>query len=190
MTKRKVQSALIAFGANVALGNKSLAQTILDAVARLTLPNLTLRQMSPLYATPCFPVGAGPDYVNAVALMDSGLEPAELLAHLHAVEADFGRDRVVRWGQRTLDLDLLALGDLVLPDGATQDHWRGLDPALQSQLAPQQLILPHPRLQDRAFVLVPMADVAPDWRHPGLGLTVREMLGKLEIAEIRAVTPL
>lgn len=172
------------------MGDKSLVQTILDAVTTLSIPELTLRQMSRLYSTPCFPVGAGPDYVNAVALMDTELDGQDLLAHLHAVEAAFGRDRVVRWGQRTLDLDLLALGDMVLPDAATQDHWRGLDAAVQAQIAPSQLILPHPRLQDRAFVLVPMADVAPDWRHPRLGLTVAQMLDKLEIAEIRAVRPL
>jgi len=187
---RKGEPALIAFGANVALDGKSLALTLLDAAAALASPDLTLRQMSGLYATPCFPPGAGPDYVNAVALFDTALPAPALLDRLHAVEVAFGRDRVVRWGQRTLDLDLLALGDLVLPDAAGQDHWRDLAPALQSQIAPQQLILPHPRLQDRAFVLVPMADVAPDWRHPRLGQTVTEMLARLQTAEIAAVTPL
>ena len=187
---RNVQPALVAFGANVARDGKSLAQTVLDAAAALVSADVTLRQMSRLYATPCFPAGAGPDYVNAVALIDTGLDAPALLDHLHAVEAGFGRDRVVRWGQRTLDLDLLALGDAVLPDAATQDHWRNLAPAEQSQIAPDCLILPHPRLQDRAFVLVPMADVAPDWRHPRLGQTVLEMLSRLQSAEIAAVTPL
>ena len=71
-----------------------------------------------------------------------------------------------------------------------RQHWRDLAPADQSRLAPTTLILPHPRLQDRAFVLVPMADIAPDWRHPVLGLTVTEMLARLDPADIRAVTPL
>jgi 2-amino-4-hydroxy-6-hydroxymethyldihydropteridine diphosphokinase len=112
------------------------------------------------------------------------------LSRLHAIEARFGRERVRRWGPRTLDLDLLAYGELVLPDAVTQDRWRGLSPADQATQAPAELILPHPRLQDRAFVLVPLADVAPDWRHPRLGLTVLEMLNRLELAEIAAVTPL
>lgn len=146
--------------------------------------------MSRLFSTPCFPVGAGPDYVNAAALIETELTPEGLLRRLHEVEAMFGRQRVQRWGQRTLDLDLLAYGDLVLPDGATQDHWRALALDQQTKEAPQELILPHPRLQDRAFVLVPLAEIAPDWRHPRLGLTVRQMLSRLEMAEIDAVRPL
>ena len=187
---RKVQSILVAFGANQPTQGRTLAQTVRDAADALVSPDLTLHRMSRLFATPCFPVGAGPDYVNAVAEFHTSLEAGAVLARLHAVEAAFGRDRVVRWGQRTLDLDLLALDDIVLPDAATQDHWRRLDPALQAQIAPSQLILPHPRLQDRAFVLVPLAEVAPEWRHPRLGQSVLEMLARLETAEIAAVCPL
>ena len=98
--------------------------------------------------------------------------------------------REQRWGMRTLDIDLLALGDSVLPDAQTQDAWRDLAPETQARLAPDRLILPHPRLQDRAFVLVPLADVAPDWRHPRLGLTVRQMLEALPAADREAVKPL
>ena len=64
-----------------------------------------------------------------------------------------------------------------------QEHWRDLDPALQAAAAPDRLILPHPRLQDRAFVLVPLADVAPDWRHPVLGQTVRRCWRRCPQAE-------
>lgn len=146
--------------------------------------------MSRLFATPCFPPGAGPDYVNAAAVIATSLDPPTLLGHLNAIEDRFGRQRVQRWGQRTLDLDLLAYEDLVLPDAATHDHWRNLPPEAQVRQAPDTLILPHPRLQDRAFVLVPLAEIAPDWRHPRLGITVLEMLNRLEMAEIAAVTPL
>ena len=146
--------------------------------------------MSRLFATPCFPPGAGPDYVNAAAVIATSLDPPTLLGHLNAIEDRFGRQRVQRWGQRTLDLDLLAYEDLVLPDAATHDHWRNLSPDAQVRQAPDTLILPHPRLQDRAFVLVPLAEIAPDWRHPRLMITVLEMLNRLEMAEIAAVTPL
>jgi 2-amino-4-hydroxy-6-hydroxymethyldihydropteridine diphosphokinase len=186
---RHVRKYLVAFGANLESGDMTLAQTILAAAGALTLPDVTMVTMSRLFASPCFPAGAGPDYVNAAALVHSPLDPQAMLAHLHAVEAAFRRERLQRWGRRTLDLDLLA-GDAVLPDAETQTQWRNLAPADQMRLAPSQLILPHPRLQDRAFVLVPLADVAPDWRHPLLDLTVTQMLAQLDPADIRAVTPL
>ncbi len=101
------------------------------------------------------------------------------LAALHRIEAAFGRDRAGRWAPRRLDIDLIAMGDAVRPDRATQALWRDLPPERQAREAPGALILPHPRMQDRPFVLVPMAEVAPDWRHPLTGLTVREMLSRL-----------
>ena len=149
-----------------------------------------IRAVSRFFSTPCFPAGAGPDYVNAAALVETEAAPQEVLTLLHRVEADFGRARQQRWGMRTLDLDLVCWGDRVLPDAAAFDHWLNLPPDRQREAAPEQLILPHPRLQDRAFVLVPMAEVAPGWRHPVLGLTVNEMIERLPPDDVAAVTPL
>lgn len=187
---RKVQRTLVALGANLPREGVGLRETLLAATEALACPGVTIAARSRLYSTPCFPPGAGPDYINAAVALDSALPPPALLAHLHRIEAEFGRQRVQRWGQRTLDLDLIAMADMVLPDAPTQDRWRALPPEDQRRLAPDQLILPHPRLQDRAFVLVPLADVAPDWCHPRLGLTVRQMLDRLDLAEIAAVKPL
>lgn len=187
----KTVQALVAFGANLPFEGDPPETTLRRAAKALGEEGLSVLALSRLYATPCFPAGAGPDYVNAAAVLDVGavLDATSILQRLHRVEAHFGRLREQRWGMRTLDIDLLALGDSVLPDAATQDAWRDLAPEAQARLAPDRLILPHPRMQDRAFVLVPLADVAPDWLHPRLGLTVRQMLAALPQADRDAVKP-
>ena len=151
---------------------------------------LPVLRQSPLYRTPCFPAGAGPDYVNAAARLAGGHTPQEVLQILHRIEARHGRKRLQRWGGRTLDLDLLAAGDTVLPDAATQAAWRDLPAERQARDVPDRLILPHPRIQDRAFVLVPLCDVAPDWIHPLTGQTVAQMSAALSAADRAAVRPL
>jgi 2-amino-4-hydroxy-6-hydroxymethyldihydropteridine diphosphokinase len=162
------------------------------AVAALAEEGLVVHAVSRFYATPCFPAGAGPDYVNGAAVVEcpEAIDLASLLAALHRIEARFGRKRVQRWGMRTLDIDLLAMGDSVLPDAATQDRWRALPAEAQIGATPGELILPHPRIQDRAFVLVPLADVAPDWVHPRTGLSVRQMLAAVPAVDREAVKSL
>ena len=109
---------------------------------------------------------------------------------LHDIESLFGRARDVRWGQRSLDLDLLALGDVVQPDATVFQVWHDLEIEAQKRTAPDRLILPHPRLQERAFVLCPLSDVAADWVHPILGLSVTEMLGRLPKDDVESVVAL
>jgi 2-amino-4-hydroxy-6-hydroxymethyldihydropteridine diphosphokinase len=186
------QQLLVAFGANLPFDDCQPAETLQKTVEELSKDSFHLLGLSRFFATPCFPAGAGPDYVNAAAVLESTAQDdlASILARLHAVEARFGRKRVQRWGMRTLDIDLLAVGDSVLPDAATQDRWRLMPAEAQIRSTPDQLILPHPRLQDRAFVLVPLADVAPDWVHPRTGLSVRQMLEALPQADRDAVKPL
>lgn len=190
MTQRYT-GVLIALGGNLPWNGQDSVNILKAALAALDLEGLTLRRASHFYATPCFPAGAGPDYVNAAALLATDLTPPQILAALHRIEAAFGRDRSApqarRWGGRTLDLDLIAVDGEISPDPATWTHWRDLPPEDQIRTAPEHLILPHPRLQDRAFVLVPLADVAPDWRHPMLQKTVTELLQALPLHDIAAV---
>jgi 2-amino-4-hydroxy-6-hydroxymethyldihydropteridine diphosphokinase len=184
-----VRSALIALGANIVSPYGPPQQTLDAAVVQLARNIGKVTGKSRFFRTPCFPAGAGPDYVNAAIAIESVLDARALLAALHRIEADFGRERLQRWGMRTLDLDLVALDDLVLPDPDTHAAWRALPPDLQKMRAPDDLILPHPRLQDRAFVLVPLADVAPDWRHPILHLTVTQMRDGCPAADLAQVVP-
>lgn len=134
--------AYVGIGAN--LGDA--AQTVRAAAERLR--PLGLRRLSSLYRSA--PVdAAGPDFVNAVAELDSPLPPLALLRELQAIEQDFGRQRPYRNAPRTLDLDLLLHGE--------------------ARLAGEALTLPHPRLQQRAFVLQPLLELAPALLVPGLG---------------------
>lgn len=182
---------LVAFGANLPQNEHPPKETVRAALDALAEAGFAPIVTSSIYVTPCFPAGAGPDYVNAVAQINGASQrPEAILDVLHKIEARFGRTRENRWAGRTLDLDLIAMGDLVLPDAQTHRRWRELAPEDQARQAPDQLILPHPRLQDRAFVLVPLCDVAPDWRHPVLGLTARALLAALPAADVAAVKPL
>lgn len=145
---------------------------------------------SPLYQTPAFPAGAGPDFINAALTFEANLPARDVLAILHRIEAAAARVRDVRWGQRTLDLDLIACGSEILPTADVVQMWRDLPLDQQMEMTPDTLLLPHPRLQDRSFVLVPLADIAPGWVHPALGQSTAQMRDARPIAEIQSVKPL
>lgn len=182
--------AAIALGGNSTSVTGPAAKTIAAALGDITRDIGAIVAVSRFFRTPAFPLGSGPEFVNAAVVASTALDPGPLLAALHRIEARYGRMRTVRWGPRTLDLDLVAMGDLVLPDAATLRAWIGLPPDEQGRVAPDRLILPHPRLQDRGFVLIPLAEVAPLWRHPLTGLSVAEMADALPEAEKAAVRPL
>ncbi|HJW04810.1 MAG TPA: 2-amino-4-hydroxy-6-hydroxymethyldihydropteridine diphosphokinase [Azospira sp.] len=138
--------AFVALGANL---EDPAAQVRAALEALAALPGVRLIRASSLYRTAPVGVTGQPDYINAVAEVSTDLPPGELLAALFRIEEQFGRERHYRYAPRTLDLDLLLHDELVLhtPD----------------------LTLPHPRLHLRAFVLVPLAEIAPDLRLPGRG---------------------
>lgn len=188
MNVTSTSTYLIALGGNMPSVVGSPPKTLQSALERLDEMGGHVIAISKFYQTPCFPVGAGPDYVNAAAKIQYAGDPWAFLAMLHDVETEFGRERVQRWGRRTLDLDLVAAGQDVVPNVETYVNWRDLSVENQMQETPDQLILPHPRMQDRAFVLIPLLDIAADWRHPVLGRSVSEMTANLpEIARNEVV---
>lgn len=183
-------SKLIALGANLPSPAGPPRATLEAALAALEARGAVVTARSPWYRTPAFPPGAGPDFVNGVAALETAMTPAEVLSALHAIERDLGRDRRRRWAPRACDLDLLAWGDLVLPDRATVAEWIALAPEAQAERAPDGLVLPHPRLHERGFVLRPFVDVAPDWVHPLLGQSAQALLEALPADALAGVAPL
>ena len=181
---------LVAAGSNRFSSAGSPTETLAQAMKLLSREGRVIRAASRFFQTPCFPKGAGPDFVNAAFALELDGDAARALDLLHAVEAALGRERTTRWGQRTLDLDLLACGQQVRPNRTTVARWIDLPLDAQMRTAPEELVLPHPRIQDRAFVLVPLMDIAPEWVHPIIGMSVRQMLAAIPEAERNAVKPL
>lgn len=156
---------LVALGAN--LSNSAIGSP-LDACERaldcLTRRGVAVIKRSRWYQSAPVPRSDQPDYINGVALVSSARPPVDLLLLLHEIEVELGRKRERVNEAREIDLDLLCYGDQVI-------GW-----PVSPVSADNGLILPHPRLHDRAFVLLPLRDVAPDWRHPVSGQDVEAMI--------------
>jgi 2-amino-4-hydroxy-6-hydroxymethyldihydropteridine diphosphokinase len=158
-------------GANLASWAGAPEATLAAAARRLESLGRVARRSS-LYSTAPVGFAAQPRFVNAVVELETKLEPRELLDGLLAIEQKFGRDRMagVVNGPRTLDLDILLLGDL--------------------EISEQNLRIPHPRLTERAFVLVPLNEIAPHVVVPGSGRTVEELIDSLKKAKAGPSTSL
>jgi 2-amino-4-hydroxy-6-hydroxymethyldihydropteridine diphosphokinase len=128
-------------------------------LAALSRRGLRVVRRSRWFESAPVPASDQPWFVNGVAVVETSLSPADLLALLHEIERRFGRERREVNAARILDLDLIAYGDLVRTDSPP--------------------LLPHPRLHERAFVLLPLADVVPEWRHPADGRTLSAMIRAL-----------
>ena len=180
----------VAFGGNLPSSAGHPAETMRNTIKMISKDVGRIISVSRFFATPCFPAGSGPDYVNGALAIEANQPPHALLSALHRIEHHFDRERTKRWGARTLDLDLLSYDDQILPDKAAWRQWHDLSLEKQMVESPSDLILPHPRVQERAFVLVPLNDIAPDWVHPVLGKTVGDMVQALDPALISEVKPL
>ena len=165
-------------------------EIIASSISSLNLYGACIYKISKFYQTPAVPRGSGPDFINAAALITTALCPKKILKILHKIEQNNSRTRFKRWSPRTLDLDLLAVGNTISPDRMEFKHWMDLSRERQRCETPDTLILPHPRLHERAFVLRPLIDIAPDWLHPVLKRTVSEMLYELPEKAREEIRPL
>ena len=174
---------LIGLGANLPSGAGGPRDTLEAAIGELKSAGVSTLQRSRWFSSPAWPASDQPPYVNGVIAVATALEPEALLALLHRIETAFGRARTVPNAARPLDLDLLAYGDRVQAPAAG-----GLGAGGPGDRGPggRGPILPHPRLAERAFVLLPLADVAPDWRHPATGQPIQALIRALgDTAETR-----
>jgi len=158
---------LVALGSNVPGPWGNPRETVERALAELDRPPLRLAKASRLIRTAPMGEHDQPDFINAVAVIETQLEAPELLARLHDIELAADRRRSLRWGPRTLDLDLLDYDGCIISevDGERTRHG--------------PMVLPHPGIAHRAFVLGPIAEIAPDWRHPVTDKSAAEMLEEL-----------
>ena len=149
----------IGLGANLPSGVGPPRETLEEAVRRIAASGIEVARVSPWYESDPVPPSGQPRFVNGVAELRTSLEPAALLAALHGIERDLGRIRRIKWEARVVDLDLL-------------DHRGTID-----RSGPP--VLPHPRAGERPFVLLPLRDIAPCWRHPETGETIDRLIEAL-----------
>ena len=156
----------IALGSNTGdrLGN------IRQAVMLLEERSLRISASSDVFETPPWGMENQPRFLNACVLAETDILPRALLELLLNIESDLGRIRRYKWGPREIDLDLLFYDDQVFNESG--------------------LVLPHPQMHRRAFVLVPLVQIAPGWRHPVLGKSIRELAGSLDACSIIRITRL
>jgi 2-amino-4-hydroxy-6-hydroxymethyldihydropteridine diphosphokinase len=161
---------LLALGANIPSRFGTPNQSLNHALALLPERGVRVLQVSRLYSNPAVPASDQPDYVNCVAAVSTTIGPAELIEICLEIERELGRVRSERWEARAIDIDILDF------DG-------------QEVVSPQ-LTLPHPRLGERAFVLIPLLEIAPDWRHPVTGKRGVDLLARIDAVARAAVKPL
>lgn len=159
---------LIGLGSNVEGPWGSPEETVREAIKRLDGAETRVVKASRLLLSkPVGPIEQD-DYINGAAILETSLNPEALMKHLHDLELEADRRRTVRWGPRTLDIDLLDYNGIIRKgDGVADGHRKPLN-------------LPHPAIAERGFVLAPVCEIAPDWRHPVTSRTAAEMLIDLD----------
>ncbi len=161
------ESIIVALGGNLAAGVTGLRQSLMTALEAFPEHGLEVVQRSRFWRSAAWPDASEPPFLNAVALVRTSLDPMQAMAALHRIESLFGRERGGVNAARTLDLDLIAYGRRVCAG---------------------PLVLPHPRAAERLFVMGPLAELAPDWRHPVTDERAADLAGRASVG--RDATPL
>jgi 2-amino-4-hydroxy-6-hydroxymethyldihydropteridine diphosphokinase len=162
-------AVIVALGSNLGGDYGSSWSALNNALEGFSEIGLIVKAKSSVWRSVAWPDPSKPPYLNAVALVETALEPAELLAALHDLEARFGRRRTAVNESRVLDLDLIAYGRRVI--------------------STPELVLPHPRAAERLFVMGPLAEIAPDWRHPQTGGRADDLAASATVGRDAAPLP-
>lgn len=166
----------IALGTNLETTNMTKIEIINKTLACLSKFGITLIRVSSFWESKSYPDKNQPNFINAVSEVRSELNPYQFLDVLKEIEIMFGRKKNTRWGNRVLDLDILGSGSLILPNLLVLNKWIKMPLLQQTKVQPDELILPHPRIQDRLFVLKPLSEVGPNWVHPVLNKNILELI--------------
>lgn len=181
---------LISCGANIPGPFGKPSQTLINVFDAMQLESLIILKKSKLYSSVAFPNPEKPSYVNGCVAIEVDCDARAVLDILKNIEIKMGRQPNLRWDSRVCDLDLLSFGNMVMPNNEIFEYWYKMPLNRQIIEKPNELLLPHPRIQDRAFVLKPLMDFASDWMHPVLNLTVRQMFNFLSQDERDSVKPI
>ena len=182
---------VVVLGSNLSSEFGNSAETLKKCVDEIrSNPSIESLLESNWYISASFLNKRDPRYVNVGISFSKKLKPIELLNFNSGLENKYGRKRRERWGPRTCDIDLLLCDQQILPSKLYFNKWLNLSLSDQIRLVPNELILPHPRLQERTFFLKPLIDLQPDWRHPFLKLKAKEMLDSLPPHELESIQEL
>ena len=157
---------IVALGGNLRSEHGSPIEILKLALLELACVHTSIDQVSRFYETVAYPESSQSNFANAAVCGETELSPTDLIAYFHQVERGFDRKRDIRWGARTLDLDLIVYGQSIIPDLSI---WRSYVDHSDEQVLLNELVVPHPRAHKRDFVLGPITDIAADWIHPVLG---------------------
>lgn len=177
---------LLGLGANLPFAGMAPEETVRCAIKEISSDALTEVTVSEFYRSAPVPYTDQPDFVNCVIGGKTTASSLKLMSICQSLEAKFGRQRDGRWQARTLDIDVLAYGDEILP---TASNWHQLMEEGREGTVMANLIVPHPRLHERAFVLKPLADILPEWVHPVFKKTGLELLHSLSAQQVEEVRP-
>ena len=166
----------IALGSNLETENMNRLEILNKALEYFPMFSISLVKVSSFWESKSYPNNNQPNFINAVSEVQSILNPYQTLCSLKKIEIILGRKVNCRWGSRVLDLDILAAGSLILPNLRIFNRWLKMPLQHQIQNQPNQLILPHPRIQDRLFVLKPLSEIDPSWIHPVLNKKPYELI--------------